>query len=164
MQKYGKVISIFKDKNNLEKIEIILDNSKIENSCSIKYSEDNCINMNKNEVHNCETCGGCGAGKNRTGLLAISGNRITAINKTNKKIKLGDIVQINIDNSKIKMQTNFSILVPIMLAIIFAICSYLIFKIEIASIIGTFLGLTTGAIISLFLNKKLGNKIFPEII
>ena len=51
MQRYGIVTSVWTDKNNVEKINIDLDNSKTENACSIKqkdcYAVKSCAKIRK---------------------------------------------------------------------------------------------------------------------
>ena len=125
MQRYGIVTSVWTDKNNVEKINIDLDNSKTENACSIKQKD--CYT-----VKSCATCGGCGfAGKNKEkGLLAVSGNKITALNNSGKNLKKGDFVIVEIKENQTRIQTLSSVILPVLLAFVFSLSSYLIFYTE----------------------------------
>nr|WP_253679024.1 SoxR reducing system RseC family protein [Treponema sp. OMZ 788] len=121
MQRHGIVTSVLIDKNT-EKINIDLDNSQTEDSCSIKQK--NCY-----AVKNCATCGGCGfAGKNKeTGLFAVSGNKITALNKSGRNLKKGDKVIVEIKENQTRIQALSSVILPILLAFILSLSFYFFF-------------------------------------
>lgn len=159
MQRYGIVTSVWTDKNNVEKINIDLDNSKTENACSIKQKD--CY-----AVKSCATCGGCGfAGKNKEkGLLAVSGNKITALNNSGKNLKKGDFVIVEIKENQTRIQTLSSVILPVLLAFVFSLSSYLIFYTEKAAVGGLFLGLLTGTALAFLLKDKMGDKALPQII
>ena len=163
MRKYGTVISVIKEKNGYEKLGILLDNSQIENSCSVSCGMNICPSVKEKTERRCAVCGGCSAGKNRSGLLAVSGNRITALNKTGKNIKAGDKVEIETDEKKIKLQTLSSIILPILLSIIFALSFYFFLKTEDALLAGTFLGLAAGVCFALCVKKILGDIMLPTV-
>lgn len=163
MRKYGTVISVIKEKNGYEKLGIVLDNSQIENSCSVSYGMNICPSANEKTALRCAVCGGCGAGKKRSGLLSVSGNRIIALNKTAKNVKQGDTVEIEIDEKKIKLQALFSIIIPIMLSIIFAVSFYSFFKTEEALVWGTFLGFAAGGCLAICLKRFLGDTMLPVV-
>ena len=159
MQRYGIVTSVWTDKNNVEKINIDLDNSKTENACSIKQKD--CY-----AVKSCATCGGCGfAGKNKEkGLLAVSGNKITALNNSGKNFKKGDFVIVEINENQTRIQTLSSVILPLLLAFVFSLSSYLIFYTEKAVVGGLFLGLLTGTALAILLKNKMGDKALPQVI
>ena len=159
MQRYGIDTSVWTDKNNVEKINIDLDNSKTENACSIKQKD--CY-----AVKSCATCGGCGfAGKNKEkGLLAVSGNKITALNNSGKNLKKGDFVIVEINENQTRIQTLSSVIIPILLAFVFSLSSYLIFYTEKAAVGGLFLGLLTGTALAFLLKNKMGDRALPQVI
>ena len=159
MQRYGTVTSVWTDKNKVEKIDIDLDNSKTENACSIKQKD--C-----SAVKSCATCGGCGfAGKNKEkGLLAVSGNKITALNNSGRNLKKGDFVIVEINENQTRIQTLSSVILPILLAFVFSLSSYLIFYTEKAVVGGLFLGLLTGTALAILLKNKMGDKAIPQVI
>lgn len=159
MQRYGIVTSVWTDKNKVEKIDIDLDNSKTENACSIKQKD--C-----SAVKSCATCGGCGfAGKNKEkGLLAVSGNKITALNNSGRNLKKGDFVIVEIKETQTRIQTLSSVILPILLAFVFSLSSYLIFYTEKAVVGGLFLGLLTGTALAILLKNKMGDKAIPQVI
>lgn len=163
MRKYGTVISVTKEKNGYEKLGILLDNSQIENSCSISYGINACPSVKGKTAQRCTVCGGCGAGKKRSGLLSVSGNSVTVLNKTGKSIKIGDTVQIETDEKKIKLQALSAIILPIMLSIICAVSFYSFVKTEEALLGGFFLGLAAGVCLALCLKKFLGDKMLPAV-
>ena len=159
MQRYGIVTSVWTDKNNVERINIDLDNSKTENACSIKQKD--C-----HAVKSCATCGGCGfAGKNKEkGLLAVSGNKITALNNSGRNLKKGDFVIVEIKENQTRIQTLSSVILPLLLAFVFSLSSYLIFYTEKAVVGGLFLGLLTGTALAFLLKNKMGDKTLPQVI
>ena len=159
MQRYGIVTSVWTDKNNVERINIDLDNSKTENACSIKQKD--CYT-----VKSCATCGGCGfAGKNKEkGLLAVSGNKITALNNSGRNLKKGDFVIVEINENQTRIQTLSSVILPLLLAFVFSLSSYLIFYTEKAVVGGLFLGLLTGTALAFLLKNKMGDKTLPQVI
>jgi len=150
---------VWTDKNKVEKIDIDLDNSKTENACSIKQKD--C-----SAVKSCATCGGCGfAGKNKEkGLLAVSGNKITALNNSGRNLKKGDFVIVEIKETQTRIQTLSSVILPILLAFVFSLSSYLIFYTEKAVVGGLFLGLLTGTALAILLKNKMGDKAIPQVI
>lgn len=160
MRKSGRVIAVVDDKTTgTKKYSLILDNSATEESCSIKIKDKNSI-----PIKDCASCSGCGMGKKQKGLFAVSGNRITAINKSGKEIHTGDIVQIQIEEKKTTQQAFFSIFIPIIFAFSISLFLFSIFKTELSVILGVFLGLTSGASLAVFIKKITGDKALPEII
>ncbi|UTC61507.1 SoxR reducing system RseC family protein [Treponema sp. OMZ 787] len=158
MQRNGIVTSVLIDKNT-EKINIDLDNSQTEDSCSIKQK--NCY-----AVKNCATCGGCGfAGKNKeTGLFAVSGNKITALNKSGRNLKKGDKVIVEIKENQTRIQALSSVILPIFLAFILSLSFYFFFYTEKAIVGGLFLGLIMGTALAFPLKNKMGDKALPQVI
>ncbi len=160
MRKSGRVIAVFEDKTTgAKKYNLVLDNSATEESCSIKIKDKNSI-----RIKDCSSCSGCGMGKKQKGLFAVSGNRITAINKSGKEICTGDIVQIQIEEKKTQHQAFASIFIPVIFAVIISFFLFSIFKTELAVISGVFLGLISGACLAVFIKKIAGDSALPEII
>ena len=156
MRKSGTVISILKDKKSgVQRFGLILDNSETEEACS--------INTDGNQVKDCASCSGCGFSKQKKGMFVVTGNMVTAVNKSGKNIHIGDSVQLEIQESKAKLQAVFSVFVPALFAAAAAYIFYSFFKTEIASISGLFLGLALGGTAALLIKKIAGDKSLPEI-
>ena len=159
MRKSGTVISILKDKKSgLEKSGLILDNSETENACSINPEAGA-----HGAVKDCGSCGGCSLGRKSGGMFVVSGNMVTAVNKSGKRISIGDFVQLEIRESKTKLQAVFSVFVPVAAAALSAWLFYTLFKTELAGIGGLFLGLAAGGAGALLIKRILGDKSLPEI-
>lgn len=163
MLKKGKVISVLAGKN---KLEIILDNSETENLCSISapYS----ANGENSGLCGCG-CKGCSFScngseeKKRTGLFAVSGDRITVLNKTGKNFRLGDTVTVKADRKKTGLQAFCSVFIPLIFSLCCAIILRAVFKTEGSLILGVFLGLFLGALSAFSIKTVLGDKMFLEI-
>ena len=123
MRKSGTVISILKDKKSgVQKFGLILDNSETEEACS--------INTDGNQVKDCASCSGCGFSKQKKGVFVVTGNMVTAVNKSGKNIHIGDSVQLEIQESKAKLQAVFSVFVPALFAAAAAYILYSFFSIS----------------------------------
>ncbi len=169
MQRHGIVVSV-----KQEKVEILLDNSQTENSCTISqtinktatgagsFSETNCTGCTGGT--DCTACSGCGFAKNDTGLFVVNGNKISALNKSGKTLKRGDKVLVEINEKKIKKQTIFAIIFPLALSVLFLVAASHIFKSETARVLGFFLGLSLGIAGAFLTNKTLGERALPEVI
>ena len=121
MRKSGTVISILKDKKSgVQKFGLILDNSETEEACS--------INTDGNQVKDCASCSGCGFSKQKKGVFVVTGNMVTAVNKSGKNIHIGDSVQLEIQESKAKLQAVFSVFVPALFAAAAAYIFYSFFN------------------------------------
>ncbi len=157
MFKRGRVISVITGKSKTEKLEILLDNSETETLCAIAP-----VSGNTGSVRNCLSCTGCSAGKNRSGLFAVTGNKITALNKTGKIFRPGDVVAVIVEPGKVKLQAFFSIFIPLFLAVVCAVVFYSFFKTEIAGIGGVFFGMLLGAVSAILIKNFLGEKMLAE--
>ena len=96
--------------------------------------------------------------------MAVSGNKITALNNSGKNLKKGDFVIVEINENQTRIQTLSSVIIPILLAFVFSLSSYLIFYTEKAAVGGLFLGLLTGTALAFLLKNKMGDRALPQVI
>ena len=96
--------------------------------------------------------------------MAVSGNKITALNNSGRNLKKGDFVIVEIKENQTRIQTLSSVILPVLLAFVFSLSSYLIFYTEKAAVGGLFLGLLTGTALAFLLKDKMGDKALPQVI
>lgn len=157
MELKARVLKVSDADNGTQVLTVKLDHQKTKAQCTVREGE------NFNAAASCAGCSGCSHG-NGTGLFAVNGDTVNAINRTGTRISEGSIVELYIPKKRQVLDFIVSIAVPTILAIAASIILGKIFRNELAYICGVFLGLTLGVVISFFVNKYRGTKNLPEVV
>lgn len=163
MEKTGTIIKIpALQTSRLQVVTVAFDEDESE-LCSIKSTD-----IRSGGRNGCAGCGGgcttCGRNNKETGLFAIQGNIVNALNTTGNELRLGKRVKVFVSEKAAFFQGIFAVGLPLILS---AVCFTLIFlqtKNETLALAGIAGGMAAGICIAFGIGRIVKERALPKII
>lgn len=154
MKKKAHVLAVVKtEKTGTQILKVKLDTIATKAQCTVREGE---------AYTSCAGCAGCSHGT-QTGLFAVSGDEVLALNETPRKAKAGDTLLLSVSEAVQKRELLFAVFLPLILALIGFAGAFSIFKTELSGIIGVFIGIMLGVLISTVAGKRSGTAKLPRV-
>ncbi|MEL3907246.1 MAG: SoxR reducing system RseC family protein [Treponema sp.] len=163
MEKTGTIIKIPAVQTSRQQVVTVAFDEHESELCSIKSTD-----LRSGSRNSCTGCGGgctaCGRNNIETGLFAIQGNIVNALNTTGTELRIGKRVRVFVSEQAAFLQGVFAVGLPLLLSAVFFTFIFLQTKNETLALAGIAGGMAAGICIAFGIGRIVKERALPKII